>query len=301
MNRRPYQRKSDVTLLQAFNSAMIAATDGCGYVHPGDIPHRLFSGGKFNDPAEIMTIWEDNQGVAAWFLVAPRLRCYDVQVRLDLRGGDFEREVLEFADDRTVELIRRHSIEADILEGDAFRCDTTRVKLIIELGWECCARPAYVLNRTRLENLTEPVLPEGYTVRAVRGIEEAAAVAEVHAASFNVEWPPELYRTYMEAPGYAPEREFVVVAPDGTFAAFTVTWHDRPNRTGLFEPVGTHKDHRRLGLGLAVVRYGMQQMAAAGMKFATVVNEANNEAARKLYRACGFKSWHELDGYSKPA
>jgi len=103
----------------------------------------------------------------------------------------------------------------------------------------------------------------------------------------------------MEAPGYAPERESVVEAPDGVLAAFTVTWHDRLNRTGLFEPVGTHKNYRRLGLGLAMMRYAMRQMAAAGMVFATVATFADNEAAGKLYRACGFQIWHYLDGYTK--
>jgi ribosomal protein S18 acetylase RimI-like enzyme len=300
MNRRPYAGDYDVKLLQDFNAAAIAETKGCGYVHPGDIPHRLFSGNKLFDPAEVMTIWEDDNGVAAWVLVGPRHRSYDAQVRPDLRGSGFERDVLEYADDRTVELMRRHNIEADRLDGDAFRCDTVRARLLTELGWELEERGFYVLYRAELAGLAEPVLPKGYTIRAVRGPDEAAALADVHAASFGSTWTPELYRKLMESPGYAPEREFVIVAPDGTFAAFTVTWHDRLNRIGYFEPVGTHKDHRRRGLGRAVVRYGMQQLAAVGMEYATVASFSNNEAARELYKACGFTPWYEFDQYSKP-
>ena len=56
--------------LQDFNAAAIAATDHCGYLHPGDIPHHLFNGNQKYDPAEVMTIWEDDQGVAAWLLAA---------------------------------------------------------------------------------------------------------------------------------------------------------------------------------------------------------------------------------------
>jgi GNAT superfamily N-acetyltransferase len=103
----------------------------------------------------------------------------------------------------------------------------------------------------------------------------------------------------MESPGYAPERELVIQAPDGTFTAFTVIWYDHLNRTGLFEPVGTHKDHRRRGFGRAIIMYGMQQMAAAGMEFATVAHFGDNVAARGLYQACGFKPWHMQDGYIK--
>jgi ribosomal protein S18 acetylase RimI-like enzyme len=91
----------------------------------------------------------------------------------------------------------------------------------------------------------------------------------------------------------------VIQAPDGTFAAFTVIRHDHLNRTGLFEPVGTHKEYRRRGFGRALIMHGMRQMAAAGMEFATVAHFGHNEAARGLYQACGFRPWHLLDGYIK--
>jgi hypothetical protein len=49
-----------------------------------------------------------------------------------------------------------------------------------------------------------------------------------------------LYRKVMASPGYAPEREWVIESPDGSYVAFTIIWTDHLNRTGLFEPVGTH-------------------------------------------------------------
>lgn len=78
-----------------------------------------------------------------------------------------------------------------------------------------------------------------------------------------------------------------------------MSWHDTLNRTGLLEPVGTHPEHRRRGLGKAVVLHAMGQMKAAGMTHATVANTATNEASRELYRSCGFKPWHFIDDYSK--
>ena len=69
---RTYTGASDLKRLQDFNAAAIAVTDHCGYLHPGDIPHHLFSGNKYYDPTEILTIWEDDRGVAAWLLVGPR-------------------------------------------------------------------------------------------------------------------------------------------------------------------------------------------------------------------------------------
>jgi len=300
MQHRPYQGDSDVELLRAFNAAAIAETDHCGYLHPGDISHHVFSGNKQYDPRELLRIWEDARGVAAWVLVGPRHRGYDAQVRPDLRGGDLERDVLRFADRRAAELMRRHGIEGDQLLGDAFRCDTTRSRLLIELGWTRNDAPPYVLNRRSLVELPVPILPDGYSIRSARGSDEAAALAAIHVAAFsNAKWTAELYRRYMQAPGYAAEREVVVVAPDGTFAAFTVTWHDSLNRIGLLEPVGTHPDHRRRGLGKALVLHAMHRMKAAGMQYATVANTATNEASRALYATCGFTSWHLIDDYLK--
>ncbi|KAA3657587.1 MAG: GNAT family N-acetyltransferase [Chloroflexi bacterium] len=155
------------------------------------------------------------------------------------------------------------------------------------------------MNHSEINSIDVPALPEGYLFRAANGIEDAAALAEVHNSAFGPIWTSELYRKAMESPGYAPERELVIQAPDGTFAAFTIIWHDHLNRMGLFEPVGTHKDHRRRGLGRAIVLYGMQQMADAGMEFASVAHFGKREAAKGLYQACGFKPWHMQDGYIK--
>jgi GNAT superfamily N-acetyltransferase len=299
MKRRTYTGEADLKVLQDFNARAIAVTDHCGYLHPGDIPHHIYNGNKYYDPAELLTIWDDDQGVAAWLLVGPRHKSYDAQVRPDLRRGHFERAVLEYADDRTVELMQRYGIAGDCIYAGAFRGDTARVELLAALGWEPDSKLPYVLNRTEVNAIDVPALPEGYSFRSARGIEDAATLAEVHKASFGMDWTPELYRYVMESPGYAPERELVIQAADGTFAAFTIIWYDHLNRTGLFEPVGTHKDHRRRGFGRAILMYGMQQMADAGMEFATVAHFGDNEAARGLYQACGFKPWHMLDGYVK--
>jgi mycothiol synthase len=299
MIKRTYGGEADLKRLQDFNAAAIAATDHCGYLHPGDIPHHIYNGNKYYDPVELMSIWEDDHGVAAWLLVDPSHKSYDAQVRPDLRGNTFEREVLEYADDRIVELMRQYAIAGDCIYADTFRGDTARAQLLAALGWEADDELPYVLNRTDINPIALPALPDGYLFRSASGIEDATALAEVHNAAFGPIWTPKLYRQVMESPGYKPERELVIQAPDGTFVAFTIIWFDPLNRTGLFEPVGTHKDYRRCGFGRAIIQYGMQQMSAAGMKYASVAHFGQNEAARGLYQACGFKPWHLLDGFKK--
>ncbi len=89
MNERRYRDRRDVTLLQGFNAGAISATGGCGFIHPGDIPQRLFNGNKPYDPAEVVTIWEDPIGIAGWVMASARHRKYDAQARPDLRTGPF--------------------------------------------------------------------------------------------------------------------------------------------------------------------------------------------------------------------
>lgn len=301
MRRRPYGGDADLALLQAFNAASIAVTGGCGYLHPGDIAHHLFYGNRDFDPADLATIWEDESGVAAWVLANPMFRGHDIQVRHDLRGGAFEREVLEFADARIVVAMRANGVESDVIVGGTFRRDLPRIALLTEMGWRRDDDSPYIINRARISDIPEPEVPDGYTIRPVAGMEEAAAVAAVHQAAFpGASWTEEMYRKVMESPGYDPARELVAETADGTFAAFVVTWYDELNRTGLMEAVGTHVNHRQIGLGRAIVRFAAHHMAAAGMEYATVANSESNTASSALYRSAGFEPWHVLDGYIKP-
>jgi len=299
MRRRTYTGEADLHLLQDFNAKAIAVTDHCGYLHPGDIPHHIYNGNKHYDLFELITIWDDDHGVAAWLLVNVKRKGYDAKVRPDFRGNDFEREVLEYADERLIELVRQHGITGDCIYADAFRGDTARTDLLTALGWVLENEIPYVLNRTEINLTAVPALPDGFSFQSAKSIEDAAALSDVHNAAFEPIWTPELYRYVMESPGYEPERELVIQAPDGTFTAFSVIWYDHLNRTGLFEPVGTHKDHRRQGFGRAIMMYGLHQMLLAGMKFASVAHFGDNDAARRLYQDCGFQPWHLLDGYTK--
>lgn len=302
MRRRSYEGEADVARLQRFNAESIAATGGCGYLHPGDIVHHLFYGNRHFDPVDLTTIWEDKSGIAAWVLAHPKYRSYDIQVRHDLRGGAFEREVLEYADARIVAVMQANDVESDVIVGDAFRCDLTRITLLAETGWERDDDPPYIINRARIADIPQPEVPDGYTIRPVAGVEEVAAVAALHNAAFpGAGWTEEQYRYVMESPGYDPERELVAEAADGAFAAFAVTWYDELNRTGLMEGVGTHSDHRQLGLGRAIVRFAAHHMATTGgMEYATVANSESNTASSALYRSAGFAPWQVIDGYVKP-
>ena len=84
----------------------------------------------------------------------------------------------------------------------------------------------------------------------------------------------------------------MVVAPDGSFAAFVNLWHDAVNHSLLFEPVGTHETYRRRGLAKALMSHALRRMSDEwGITQAYVCHapEAKNPAAAALYATVGFK------------
>jgi ribosomal protein S18 acetylase RimI-like enzyme len=87
----------------------------------------------------------------------------------------------------------------------------------------------------------------------------------------------------------------VAAAPDGQIGAFCIAWPDSVNRVGLFEPVGTHPDFQRKGLGKAVMHEALRRLQACGMRQAIVSTSLDNLPAIKLYEAVGFQVIDQLD------
>lgn len=274
---RPYRDANDLARLQQYNAAQIAQQPR-GWLHPGDIPHRLFNVGRRHKPADLLRLWEDDAGaIIGWALVIP-------QQSFEVQSHDAAVIVEALAWVETSQALGSTEIWDD---------DTFRAALFARHGFapDPNALP-YAVTLRALDDLPPvPRLPEGFSLRAAAGVHEAAALAAVHAGSFGSQWTPALYAQVMAAPGYAAEREFIVVAPDGRFAAFAVTWHDTLNKLGYFEPVGTHADFRRLGLARALMIHAMHAMRAAGMTQVSVVHEAaeENPASAALYAGLGFK------------
>jgi ribosomal protein S18 acetylase RimI-like enzyme len=77
---------------------------------------------------------------------------------------------------------------------------------------------------------------------------------------------------------------------DGQIGAFCIVWPDPLNKVGLFEPVGTHPDFKRRGLGKAVMSEALHRLQERGMVEACVCTNANNTPAVKLYESVGFRT-----------
>jgi GNAT superfamily N-acetyltransferase len=159
------------------------------------------------------------------------------------------------------------------------------------------------LNERDLTDLEQPVLPGGFRFRnADEGGPEAAVLAHLDA------WHPstysaQAYEGVRRTPAYRGDLHVLLEAPDGTMAASAIMWLDEANKTAEFEPVGTHPDYRRRGLGRALLLHGMHLARDAGASHMTVacLGAPGHPRARGLYYSVGFRKFSWDVPFIKPS
>ena len=182
--------------------------------------------------------------------------------------------------------------------------DDTHKKILTDCGY---ARSKYSAEHMRMRSLTQPVpdpvSARGYTVRALGEEGELPARSWLSWKVFHPDEPDEKYRGWewyknvQRVPLYRRELDLVAVASDGELAAFCTVWFDSVTRTAVFEPVGTHPNHQKRGLGKAVMTEGLRRAQRLGATLATV--SSYSPAAHALYDSMGFTEFDLLEPWIK--
>lgn len=146
-----------------------------------------------------------------------------------------------------------------------------------------------------------PPLPAGYAFDHVRGEVDVARRVAVHRNAFAPSrMTADKMHTVMASPTYRPELDLVIVAPDESYAAFTLIWLDEANRVGAYEPVGVASEHRRRGLGHAIMREGIRRLSLYGAHTVCVQTSADNTTARAMYEKAGFVELDRMYAWTRP-
>lgn len=260
--------------------------------------HSMSNGHRGQNLAEYFWLYEVQGQMLAFAELPPARRAsFALTVHPEYRGGDFERGLLEHCQNLMFKRMQSESVNKPLTVSVSLS-DLHSIHCLSQLGFKVDKRDTFLAKRNLSEFIPEPLLPPGFSIRSSAD-HEAAGLAEVHKSAFDSTWTPEDYLKVMQTPGFDINREVVVVAPDGRFAAFTVYWLDPVTRSGHFEPVGCHKDFQRKGLTKALMYAVMKRMKAAGMNTALVGFDPDNEAAVRLYASVGFKKQCEFMNYSK--
>ncbi len=300
MKHQRYSGPDDLYRAQAALMQWIKIAGDCNYLHKGDVGHQLFNTCYGYDKSEVFRYWLDTSGeLVAFALLGPHWEFFNLQVAPGLRGSAEHVALFEFCERETLRLAKLFNTGLKDLYVDAFDGDPDYIAFVEARGFQR-EKHGITLTRHDLEDLPLAELPPGY-----RFYEATAAdmdqLTDLHNRTFADKWNAASYANVLNAPHM--EHEWVVVAPDGRFAAFVNLWIDQVNRSLLFEPVGTHSDFRRQGLAKTLMVYAMRRMRAEqGIESAYVGHEPSdkNPASGALYASVGFKPLFEVYDYKKP-
>lgn len=299
MRPRHYQGPEDLYRAQAALMQWVRQRGHCNYLHKGDIGHRLFNGCYGYDPADMMRYWLDENGeICAFAILYPHWEIFDLQVAPGLWLGEKHAALFDYCERETLRLARRLSLTMKEIALDVFDCDRAYAAFVEARGYSH-SKLGFSMTVHDLRDIPEARLPAGFRFHQATA-EDAARLADVHNHSFSSKWNAEKYAEVFQAPHM--EYEFVVVAPNGSFATFTNVWVDAVNRSLLFEPVGAHSAFRRRGLGKALMTWVLRRMRAQrGIERAYVCHEpaSKNPASSALYASVGFKRLHQIHEYAK--
>lgn len=151
--------------------------------------------------------------------------------------------------------------------------------------------PWFRWNMRSLEEIEEPRLPAGYRLATMAEHHDSASRSAAHRSAFSPSrFRDDVYAKVRETWPYRADLDCVVIAPDGSVASYALAWLDEKNAVGELEPVGTHVDHLRLGLGRAVNLFALRRLREEGATTA-LVGCRGDEAypiPGKLYESVGF-------------
>ena len=292
-----YQGLDDLHAMLDLLSQGGQANNGTHYVHRGDLQWWLF----YSDTSpEVwhseIRLWMEDDCLIGWTLLSPEEKAFDVFTIPSLRGDPREYEML-------VRAVEEMSDLDEINNTWVAEEDEVRIQWFEQHGFQKAEHHMVHFQRALDGALDGPSLPDGFSMRTSRGPEDARLRSVASHAAFGSTRPFEEYwpRTlrFMQSPVYVPEHEIFVMAPSGQVAAYCIIWTDELTRVGHFEPVGTHSDFQRKGLGKSLLFEGLRRLKAEGMTGADVCTNYDNPAAIPLYQSVGFQLDKRLLTYKK--
>jgi predicted N-acetyltransferase YhbS len=146
--------------------------------------------------------------------------------------------------------------------------------------------------------IPQATVPEGFWVQSLAEENDFHKINEVLWAGFDHDGPaPEEEikgrRFMQEAPNFNKDLTIVVTNREGDFVSYCGMWVVPQNKYAYLEPLATHPDYRRMGLGKAAVLESLRRAKALGAEVAWV------GADLEFYRALGFEPTFRLKTWVK--
>jgi ribosomal protein S18 acetylase RimI-like enzyme len=262
--------------------------DGPMQLHPGDVGWFWRFGAVAT--AAAVRVWrQDGRTVAVGLLDSPTL------LRAAIRPAAAQDE--ELARSVVTDLT---DPERGVLTQQAGGVEAPARSLVRELlaerGWTD-DEPWSPLRR----DLARPV-PDSDVRIEVIGAARAHVRTALQRASFErSSFTDDRWRTMAAGPAYARARCLVAYRATGEPVAAVTVWSAGPDRPGLIEPMGVHRDHRGQGFGTAITVAGAAALQRLGSSSAIVCTPSANTGGVATYAAAGFRRLHEIQDLRRGA
>ncbi len=244
---------------------------------------------------EYLKIWEHEHRIVALSYTKPAGSC---NLSIHPEYIAYASEIVLWMQERVTELKNKDSVKMTFVVDDF---DDELISILTALGFE----KDEIEGDNQILPLNAPIpeysLPDGYTVRNAIVSVDFEKYREVQVAVFPhiVSMSKKLLETYSTASFYREDLDIVAVAPEGEFAAFCTARIDPVSRITELEPVGTHPDHRKLGLGKAVILESFKRVEKYKPTAIVILGAAPSEGARRLYKSVGFVKNGEAHYWAK--
>jgi predicted N-acetyltransferase YhbS len=149
-----------------------------------------------------------------------------------------------------------------------------------------------------LRPLPEADLPSGFQMKSLADDNDLTKIHRVLWRGFNHSGEPPAEgikdRAKMQStPNFRKNLTIVIEAPTGDFVSFCGMWYEPNNQYAYVEPMATDPDFRRMGLGKAAIREGMQRCRDLGATVAFVGSD------QQFYRSVGFRKIFDANCWVK--
>lgn len=262
------------------------------------LPYQLSSWAA-DDPANL-GLWEDGQGrllAFAIFQVPFGSLYYTLHPAID--SVAFLPTILTWGNARAAAVARERGapFTFSVFAADGHHQSAAQIEAH---GFTHQPPTRVLLLREGEEPPLRPAVPPGFRVRHLHGPAEVPAATALLAAAFNITTVTEPWRQrILQQATYRPELDVVVEAPNGDLAAFCLCWLHPHGRIGQVEPMGTHPNYQRLGLGRAALIEGLWRLHDLGVERVYVGTSAANQRSLPLYQAAGFRLHHAKRAYQQ--
>ena len=185
--------------------------------------------------------------------------------------------------------IRKLNEETITLDTSCREDYAEKVSFLKRYGFYKTEVTSIAMARDLSEPIPDPKLPSDFIIRPIVGVEEAETVASTHRAAFGTDYmTTERRLAIMNSSEYDPSLDLVLVAPDGTIAAYCSCSVNETEKTGDTDPVAVRPRYQRMGLARALLLRGMQLLKERGMISAHLGTSGNNIAMQKTAESVGF-------------